>query len=734
MNNNILKGIGFENFRVFKQQTLLDFAPLTVLTGTNSSGKSSVINGLKLIGESFSDIKSSKNPLNIELESLFKYELNVNEMLKRYGTLDKYINNDVKDLGLNQFTFTIPSKLKKIGANVVVNYRVQIEENEQKSGRLNAIEIIHRKDIRTLFKIEKCIEEANGGGRSFFEEDGQLGIKEEEFVLGEHGQGKIELYNIKIDLLFFYEAFKEHMDIRRDFFLGLNRIVNEKDRVSESEISNMKKDLDLSYKEYQRIIKNYNYGFISTIEGYNIPVDEDELFDRLFAISDLLHNGMFYDFTFLWAENKEDEKLFEMAMKKFYGEYSAESKKNLCTDILTELSTIGRKPESIRFFIYFNGKKKQKMRETDIFGLSLLDTALRLFGKSSDRNVPGAFTKLPFGRTGKSEYTQMSVEKINELTDKNDFLVYLFNMIANKESFYDKGIFSKSLKSFLTPQERKLTTIKSYEISDAEEYFYEEFIFPNLGLLKEVFIPFQTMESVSAERSSTKGIKSILDSDDFSRLMKKRFSATGLKKDAFNELDRFLNRWLKEFKIAEEIKFEKDEDYDVFKVKLLKNGNWMMLSDEGFGVSQVLPVILSCCPIISWNYEIDPYDPFKENNPKLVLIEEPETNLHPALQSKLADMFMDAVKTFNIRFVIETHSEYFIRKLQYLTGKGDIKPEQTVIYYFYPPTEVPEGEKQVKKINIQQDGSLTDDFGTGFFDEADNIALELFLLKQSQKN
>lgn len=734
MNYNLLKGIGFENFRVFKQQTLLDFAPLTVLTGTNSSGKSSVINGLKLIGESFSDIKSSKNSLDIELESLFKYELNVNEMMKRYGTLDKYINNDVKVSGLNQFTFSIPCKLKRIGANVAVSYTVQIEENEQKSGRLNAIEIIHRRDNRTLFKIEKCIEEANGGDRSFFYEDGKLGIKEEDLQINKQDQGVVKLFNIKADLSFFYEVFEEHMEITRKFFIGLLYIKKSKEKVSEDELAKMKKNLVPIYDKYKEIYDSNSWEEYYSVEGFYLPMPLDDSFQKLRNISDRVHEGMFYDFTFLWAENKEDEKLFEMAMKKFYGEYSAESKKNLCIDILTELSAIGRKTGFIKYFLYSKSSKREIMVDKNVLGLSLLDTALRLFGKSSGRNVPGTSTNLPFGRTGKREYTQMSVEKINELTDKNDFLVYLFNMIANKESFYDKGIFSKPLKSSLTPQKRKLTTIKSYEISDAEEYFYEEFIFPNFKLVKEVFIPFQKMETVSAERSSTKGIKSILDSDDFSRLMKKRFSATGLRKDAIDELDRFLNRWLKEFKIAEEIKFEKDEDYDVFKVKLLKNGNWMMLSDEGFGVSQVLPVILSCCPILSWHYDIDPSDSFKVNNPKLVLIEEPETNLHPALQSKLADMFIDAVKTFNIRFVIETHSEYLIRKLQYRTGKGDIKPEQTVIYYFYPPNEVPEGEKQVKKINIQQDGSLTDDFGTGFFDEATNWKFELLALKNHQKN
>lgn len=41
-----LKGFGLENFRVFKDYTWFDFAPITILTGPNSSGKSSLIKAL----------------------------------------------------------------------------------------------------------------------------------------------------------------------------------------------------------------------------------------------------------------------------------------------------------------------------------------------------------------------------------------------------------------------------------------------------------------------------------------------------------------------------------------------------------------------------------------------------------------------------------------------------------------------------------------------------------------
>ena len=46
-----IKGIGFENFRVFKSRSEFELAPITILTGANSSGKSTVIKALKLLQE-----------------------------------------------------------------------------------------------------------------------------------------------------------------------------------------------------------------------------------------------------------------------------------------------------------------------------------------------------------------------------------------------------------------------------------------------------------------------------------------------------------------------------------------------------------------------------------------------------------------------------------------------------------------------------------------------------------
>ena len=90
----------------------------------------------------------------------------------------------------------------------------------------------------------------------------------------------------------------------------------------------------------------------------------------------------------------------------------------------------------------------------------------------------------------------------------------------------------------------------------------------------------------------------------------------------------------------------------------------------------------------------------KMTNYKVLIIEEPESNLHPNLQSKLADILVLAYKTYDIHFILETHSEYLIRKLQYLIASDQfsLKTEDVAVYYFNNPDEISNDEKQIYKL------------------------------------
>ena len=148
----------------------------------------------------------------------------------------------------------------------------------------------------------------------------------------------------------------------------------------------------------------------------------------------------------------------------------------------------------------------------------------------------------------------------------------------------------------------------------------------------------------------------------------------------------------------------------------------MNLADFGFGYSQLIPIILK---IIDCQNK-------KQYN---LIIEEPEANLHPNLQSQLADIFVLTLEYFkDFNFIIETHSEYFIRKLQYLTAKNEIASNQCVICYFNADKYVTAQEPKVKKIEIGKDGNLLDTFGPGFYDETTRLQFDLIKLNREQNN
>lgn len=73
------------------------------------------------------------------------------------------------------------------------------------------------------------------------------------------------------------------------------------------------------------------------------------------------------------------------------------------------------------------------------------------------------------------------------------------------------------------------------------------------------------------------------------------------------------------------------------------------LTDVGFGISQILPILLTS--ILS-------------KNESIIIIEQPEIHLHPKAQSDLADFFIELSKKDKKCFIIETHSEYFIKRLR----------------------------------------------------------------------
>lgn len=137
-----------------------------------------------------------------------------------------------------------------------------------------------------------------------------------------------------------------------------------------------------------------------------------------------------------------------------------------------------------------------------------------------------------------------------------------------------------------------------------------------------------------------------------------------------------------------------------------KNGRRMTFEDVGTGISCVIPVLVA---VHSGNS----------------FIQQPELHLHPALQSAVGDIFVEATKNNHSYHFIETHSEYILlRCLRRVreTTKGmhpegsplALRPEDLRVLYFEPQ---PDGCTKVKNIRVSTQGDFIDRWPRGFFEE-----------------
>lgn len=197
----------------------------------------------------------------------------------------------------------------------------------------------------------------------------------------------------------------------------------------------------------------------------------------------------------------------------------------------------------------------------------------------------------------------------------------------------------------------------------------------------------------------------------------------------------FINKWLKEFGICDSIKIENEED--LLRIKLVTNESpdGRMLADYGYGVTQLVSLLLNIEIAISQVEEYltdfmgQPYetDAYMSIKPFWLIIEEPEVHLHPLLQSRLADMFRDA-SSHDLKLIVETHSEYFVRRSQVLVAESGfdrlmLKRNNPFRVYYFPVEGLPYDMK------YQTNGYFEEPFGEGFFDEAVKWSCQLNYIK-----
>jgi predicted ATPase len=294
---------------------------------------------------------------------------------------------------------------------------------------------------------------------------------------------------------------------------------------------------------------------------------------------------------------------------------------------------------------------------------------------------------------------------------------------------------------------RKIEKIAKSSYITIEENTLGNYIFNDIIIDKKKLLDyiaeikasdFSPLHYVSPARGSQERIINTNNNSEISKTSK-FYNETTKKFEDFEKLEKYFRKVEKIFELPGKIKVDEIIEKDSSLLELKIDGQ--SIADYGFGYSQLVPILLkiyNCTIIFPKEIEEIEYNP-------IIIIEEPEANLHPKLQSKLADFFVLTINNFpGFRFIIETHSEYFIRKLQYLTALNEsynnedleksISPDKSIIYYFNDKKFVNTQEPKVKKIEIRKDGNLSETFGPGFYDEATVLKFDLIKLSKSQFN
>jgi predicted ATPase len=151
----MIKNIKIENFKCFENEDLT-FKPLTILTGTNSSGKSSLIQSILVSGlhENGSDIVEYINELGDfnDLKNKYtnpsKYSVNISFSDGTSGTYSAF-----KNMTANAYSdkLSYPSKLTYLNSN-----RTTIEESNSANNSVGRYFGIYGKFIVSYFEKNKA--------------------------------------------------------------------------------------------------------------------------------------------------------------------------------------------------------------------------------------------------------------------------------------------------------------------------------------------------------------------------------------------------------------------------------------------------------------------------------------------------------------------------------------------------------------------------------------------------
>ena len=673
-----------KNFRSFGEEGAdFELAPITVLTGCNSAGKSSLVKAQLLLEPVLKEIVKGNDASDLELHVSGK-EL----MLGRFS---KIINNNATN-GRVSFSYVVFSNYLYEKVRVTLEF---VKKNDMvDDGDLSSI-CIEKLDGTPIFK---------GDGTLLF---GYFLQKTQRNFLNPFVSGRN--YLTVLD------------NYRRFALIGVLKqsLLRIEERWEEEDISiwESQRDTAIKYCMEFGINEAEILAYESTKQLDGVPNNE--------TVICWIETGTMFFYLPIFEAVKGKEKKY--VREYLLNEIASENRElNKAVDWANHFADDFEKSEYDSFLDYFIALEHYAMNNS-VFSKYLYDDYDLLCGEELEFKEDRVIKKSRPAEMSRKEYEEkwsfMAVVKalsdicfhgeLDLMTMPGVSLTYINDAIGKMDM--SDGLvrfFDKMLAEALSPQFlEKVKYVNSSSVAIKRLYSHEDN--DKIGICIKQYL---------------KGKQQTYNFLTFGPTEKEK------KKMCEYYQGMFMNKWIQLFGIGDGIKIKGTEEGLGVLVYLEKGGEEVLLADEGYGITQLVALLLQVeNNILNAELRSDEKRERVERDlqyvPSTIYVEEPEVHLHPKYQSLLADMFVEAYQKYNIHFIIETHSEYLIRKLQVLVADKENKltPNDVSLNYVEKDEH---GISTNRKIEIREDGSLDGTlFGSGFYDEADSLAMELFRRK-----
>jgi predicted ATPase len=705
----MLTNLSLQNIKSFNREATLKIAPITLIYGANSSGKSTLWKFLTILknslggyhGKNFINLSRSYGFANNKtlsfdpnLDSNFGFKFSsIYESDVSYGP--SFFEDDGttlevhKDNKGNTFSKTTINNLEDKGVKFVFSFENENKttNSEEKKDDIDQLdEIIKKMHSKAKDKISSDEQELLKSLKDLHDKQKKIAdkIKKVENVLDSNKEKNINLKELKVfkdnKLFATYKIYQLNSEsVSRRLSQRITR---------EAKIKNKRK-IELEIKKILQENFNKKFKFETKIKTRSREWDDEvgsKLKDRTFVFDFIGPDGphdikidddLGYLFIPTWVS---DDKFF---WKEHYDILQTMKK------LMKDNSSNKDLEEKYKYKRYFEEDYNQTVHYYDaVYGIPADDL------RKDVPEIANTYNKTLDAMTASFEdFAKIMSEDLKTLIFKGDSFLPKNNFYGGTiyQNIFD-SLASKWVDTFVETEQDNLSQ-EGIEFLDKYSTFvkfsYDD-QFKNLSKFSRELRNFKHNNSENYRPGMGYGMR-----------MHPSYVSEILHEDPKHK-DKII-KLLEKINLPFKIDTQTDEDGDIkasfSNKKITKSQEGIPLEQSGNGLKSVLTLLSEL---------------IKSENSTMI-IEEPENKIHPQIQGNLIELITEIIKNNSSNAIIETHSEHFILRIQKLIREKKISPKLIAINYVYLD-ENGEGSK-IDHMQINDNGKFTNKWRHGFFNE-----------------